>query len=42
MNGTGLGTYYAKLSAISQGGDISFLSDEKNGTSLIVKLIPAT
>ena len=36
--GTGLGTYSAKLFAIAQDGDISFLSNKENGTSLIVKL----
>lgn len=36
--GTGLGTYSAKLLALAQDGDISFLSNEEDGTSLIVKL----
>jgi CheY-like chemotaxis protein len=37
-NGTGLGTYSAKLSALAQGGDVSFSSTEENGTTLTVTL----
>lgn len=37
-NGTGLGTYSAKLSALAQGGDISFSSTQESGTTLTVTL----
>ncbi|MEZ9701815.1 response regulator [Vibrio sp. 10N.261.46.E12] len=36
--GTGLGTYSAKLSALAQGGDVSFSSTKKDGTTLTVTL----
>ena len=38
QNSNGLNIYSAKLSATSMGGDISFSSDTRNGTSLIVTL----
>lgn len=37
-NGTGIGTYSAKLMATIQDGGITFDSDEKNGTSMYITL----
>ena len=37
-HGTGLGTYSARLVALSHGGDISFTTSVESGTTLLVKL----
>ncbi len=41
QGGTGLGTYSAKLSALTQGGDIDFSTNEQIGTTLTVRLLVA-
>jgi CheY-like chemotaxis protein len=38
-NGTGLGTYSAKLMAETQGGNISFETSEETGTTVTVRLL---